>query len=192
MPNEQTYREAVQTEKSPLTRALPGYETEDALLMLFEAALQKTFTELSEAENNGAAAIDEELQPIVTRLAENCFRSGIPEEETVKRTIFHYYLRRKEDIIRQLVRNVYQECKGFDNQYSLSKEQRLSIQRYQPIHLFQPCTGIQSVGRLSLRPLAVGRKRSHPPVGRNLTLPKPALAGTVPPLVPQHGGALAG
>lgn len=128
MPNEQTYREAVQTEKSPLTRALPGYETEDALLMLFEAALQKTFTELSEAENNGAAAIDEELQPIVTRLAENCFRSGIPEEETVKRTIFHYYLRRKEDIIRQLVRNVYQECKGFDNQYSLSKEQRLSIQ----------------------------------------------------------------
>lgn len=128
MPNEQTYREAVQTEKSPLTRALPGYETEDALLMLFEAALQKTFTELSEAENNGAAAIGEDLQPIVTRLAENCFRSGIPEEETVKRTIFHYYLRRKEDIIRQLVRNVYQECKGFDTQYSLSKEQRLSIQ----------------------------------------------------------------
>ena len=128
MPNEQTYREAVQTEKSPLTRALPGYETEDALFMLFEAALQKTFIELSEAENSGAGSISEDLQPLITRLAENCFRSGIPEEETVKRTVFHYYLRRKEDIIRQIIRNVYQECKGFDTQYSLNKEQRLSIQ----------------------------------------------------------------
>lgn len=128
MPDEQTYREAVQTEKSPLTRALPGYEAQDALLMLFEAALQKTFTDLSETENKGATSIGEDLQPVITCLAENCFRSGIPEEETVKRTIFHYYLRRKEDIIRQLVRNVYQECKGFNTQCSLSKEQRLSIQ----------------------------------------------------------------
>ena len=62
------------------------------------------------------------------RLAENCFRSGIPEEETVKRTYFHYYLRQKETVIRQIVRSVYQENKGFNTQSSLSKEQRLAIQ----------------------------------------------------------------
>ena len=43
MPDETTYREALQDEKSPLTRAVPGYEAEEAIIMLFEAALQKTF-----------------------------------------------------------------------------------------------------------------------------------------------------
>ena len=128
MPDEPTYRETVQGEKSPLTRALPGYEAEEAVIMLFEAAVQKTFTELAEAESKSETPIGEDLQPIVTRLAENCFRSGIPEEETVKRTSFHYYFRQKEALIRQTVRSVYQECKGFNTQCSLSKEQRLAIQ----------------------------------------------------------------
>lgn len=89
MPDETTYREALQDEKSPLTRAVPGYEAEEAIIMLFEAALQKTF-----AEATGAGA-DNSLHSLTVRLAENCFRSGIPEEETVKRTYFHYYLRQK-------------------------------------------------------------------------------------------------
>lgn len=128
MPDEPTYRETVQGEKSPLTRALPGYEAEEAVIMLFEAAVQKTFIELAEAEKKSAIPIGKDLQPIVTRLAENCFHSGIPEEETVKRTSFHYYFRQKEALIRQTVRSVYQECKGFDTQCCLSKEQRLAIQ----------------------------------------------------------------
>ena len=37
MPDETTYREALQDEKSPLTRAVPGYEAEEAIIMLFEA-----------------------------------------------------------------------------------------------------------------------------------------------------------
>mgnify|MGYP001020295096 CR=1 FL=1 len=122
MPDETTYREALQDEKSPLTRAVPGYEAEEAIIMQFEAALQKTF-----AEATGAGA-DNSLHSLTVRLAENCFRSGIPEEETVKRTYFHYYLRQKETVIRQIVRSVYQENKGFNTQSSLSKEQRLAIQ----------------------------------------------------------------
>lgn len=122
MPDETTYREALQDEKSPLTRAVPGYEAEEAIIMLFEAALQKTF-----AEATGAGA-DNSLHSLTVRLAENCFRSGIPEEETVKRTYFHYYLRQKETVIRQIIRSVYQENKGFNTQSSLSKEQRLAIQ----------------------------------------------------------------
>ena len=101
---------------------MPGYEAEEAIIMLFEAALQKTF-----AEATGAGA-DNSLHSLTVRLAENCFRSGIPEEETVKRTYFHYYLRQKETVIRQIVRSVYQENKGFTTQSSLSKEQRLAIQ----------------------------------------------------------------
>lgn len=128
MPDEQTHREAVQAEKSPLWRAVPGYETEDACIMLFEAALQKTYIELSEAEDNGAAPINRDLQPIVTRLAENCFRSGIPEEETVKRAGFHYYMRMNGEAIRQMVHTVYMECKGFGTHACMTKEQRLALQ----------------------------------------------------------------
>lgn len=42
MPEELSYREVVRSEKSPLTRAVPGYDTERSLFMLFEAALRKT------------------------------------------------------------------------------------------------------------------------------------------------------
>ena len=54
MPEELTYREAVRSEKSPLTRAVPGYDTERAIFMLFEAALRKTHEEIYEAEDEGA------------------------------------------------------------------------------------------------------------------------------------------
>lgn len=49
MPEETTYREAVQTEKSSLNRVAPGYEAEDTLSMLFEAALRKSYADLREA-----------------------------------------------------------------------------------------------------------------------------------------------
>ena len=42
MPEETTFREAVQAEKSPLTRAVPGYDAENAFLMLFEAAFSES------------------------------------------------------------------------------------------------------------------------------------------------------
>lgn len=128
MPSEMSYQEAKYAEKSPLTRAVPGYDSERAAYMLFEAALTKTRKEIYEAEDKGALPTKEDLQALVTRLAVNCFHSGIPEEETVKRSIYHYYLRQEENIIRQLVRNVYEECKGFGKQSSLTKEQLLAMQ----------------------------------------------------------------
>ena len=64
----------------------------------------------------------------MTQLGVNCFHSGIPEEETVKRTIFHYYLRRQEMLVRQLVKNVYNEQEGFGKKNSLGKEQFLALQ----------------------------------------------------------------
>ena len=128
MPEELSYREAVRSEKSPLTRAVPGYDTERAAFMLFEAALRKTREEIYEAEDEGAYPIEGDFQALVTRLAANCFHSGIPEEETVKRSIFHYYLNRQETLIRQIIRTVYDECDGFGKKSSLGKEQLLALQ----------------------------------------------------------------
>lgn len=127
MPSEPTYRETVLSEKSPLTRAVPGMNTEDAVSMLFEASLRKAHTDIAEAEASGATPA-EGNQALLTQLAVNCFQSGIPEEEVVRHTIFHYYLRRQETLIRQIIRNVYTESKGFGTRSSLSKEQFLALQ----------------------------------------------------------------
>ena len=149
MPDEVTYREAVQAEKSPLNRSLPGFDSESSFSMLFEAALRKAYTDLDEAENKTEDEMkvgktnseteseqesdfglsrEDEWQPLVKQLARNCFHSGIPQEEVVKRTVFHFYVRRKEVLIREMVGNIYQECKGFGKKVSLNKEQLLSMQ----------------------------------------------------------------
>lgn len=127
MPDEPTYRETLQKEKSPFTRAVPGMNVEDSIGLLFEAALRKSYTEIAEAETSGATPANS-LQPLLTQLAVNCFQSGIPEEEAIRHTIFHYYLRRQEMLIRQIFNNIYLESKGFGEKISLSKEQQLSLQ----------------------------------------------------------------
>ena len=45
MPGETTYREQVQTEASPLQRLAPGYESHEALSVLFEAAFARALEE---------------------------------------------------------------------------------------------------------------------------------------------------
>lgn len=127
MPDEPTYRETLQKEKSPFTRAVPGMNEEDSIGLLLEAALRKSYTEIAEAETSGATPTNS-LQPLLTQLAVNCFQSGIPEEEAIRHTIFHYYLRRQEMLIRQIFNNIYLESKGFGEKISLSKEQQLSLQ----------------------------------------------------------------
>lgn len=127
MPDEPTYRETVQSEKSPLTRAVPGMSAGDAVGMMFEAALRKSHTEIAEAQANGAPTADT-FQPLLTQLSVNCFQSGIPEEEAIRHAIFHYYLRRQELLIRQIFRNIYESGKGFGEKISMSKEQQLALQ----------------------------------------------------------------
>lgn len=123
MPGEPTYRETRQTEKSPLTRAVPGYDAERTISMLYEAALRKTYTDLGEGWQRG-----NELSPLLVQLAENCFYSGIPEEEVVQHTIYHYHLRKQDTLIREMIGNVYLECKGFGKKNCLTKEQELAFQ----------------------------------------------------------------
>lgn len=126
MPDELTYREAVQAEKSPLTRSLPGFDSEDSFSLLFEAALRKAYTDLGEA--GGELPYQEQWQALVKQLARNSFHSGIPQEEVVKRAVYHYYIRKQEVLIREMVGNIYTECKGFGKKSSQNKEQLLAMQ----------------------------------------------------------------
>ena len=124
MPGEMTYHEKSSTEASPLNRALPGYDTEDTVALLYEAALRKTFEEMETDWHRN----DHDLQTLVVPLAENCYYSGIPEEEVTRRTIMRYYKRKNPMLIREMIRNVYKECKGVPKGSCLTKEQRLSLQ----------------------------------------------------------------
>lgn len=123
MPKEMNYQEKLTPEKSPLNRAVPGYDTEDALALMYEAALRKTFQSMEEGWRR-----NDDLQPLVVRLAENCFLSGIPEEEVVRRTIHRYYHSKQSVLVREMIGNVYQECKGFGKKNGLTKEQYLNMQ----------------------------------------------------------------
>ena len=102
---------------------LPGYERYDALSALFESALGEA---LRSMENWSRG---DDLKPLLVRLAENCFHSGIPEEDTVRWTIAHYYLRPQEFLVRNTIQNIYMECKGFGKKVSLTQDQEMVLRQ---------------------------------------------------------------
>lgn len=127
MPSDTTYKESVQAEASPFKRLIPGYDSFDTLSALFESALSKAYQSLSELQPNVHLHSDEDLKPLLVRLAENCFQAGIPEEETARWAIAHFYTKKKEFFIRQTVQNIYTHAKGFGQKSPLSTEQELEL-----------------------------------------------------------------
>ncbi|WP_390600163.1 BT4734/BF3469 family protein [Bacteroides sp. f07] len=127
MPSDTTYKESVQAETSPFKRLIPGYDSFDTLSALFESALSKAYQSLSELQPNVHLHSDEDLKPLLVRLAENCFQAGIPEEETARWAIAHFYTKKKEFLIRQTVQNIYTHAKGFGQKSPLSTEQELEL-----------------------------------------------------------------
>lgn len=127
MPSDTTYKESVQAETSPFKRLIPGYDSFETLSALFEAALNKAYQSLSELQPNIHLHSDEDLKPLLVHLAENCFQAGIPEEETARWAIAHFYTKKKEFLIRQTVQNVYTGAKGFGQKSPLSTEQELEL-----------------------------------------------------------------
>ncbi len=120
MPEEETYTQRKQTEKNPLRRLAPGYKTSDTFTLLFEAALNRAYQELENWKRGN------DLRPLLTHLAEHCFKAGIPEEEVVRQTLMHYYREADEPIVRMTLHNLYHELKGFGGKSSLTKEQETS------------------------------------------------------------------
>ena len=127
MPSDTTYKESVQAETSPFKRLIPGYDSFETLSALFEAALNKAYHSLSELHPNIHLHSDEDLKPLLVHLAENCFQAGIPEEETARWAIAHFYTKKKEFLIRQTIQNVYTRAKGFGQKSPLSTEQELEF-----------------------------------------------------------------
>lgn len=123
LPPETAFKKKKTDEKSIFERAVPGYDTKSALALLYEAALRKTHDEMEEGWE-----WNDDLQPLVVKLARNCFLSGIPEEEVARRTIHHYYEHQQPTLVRAMIGNVYKECKGFGKKDSLTREQQLSLQ----------------------------------------------------------------
>ncbi len=65
----------------------------------------------------------DDLQQLLVCLAEHCFKAGIPEEETVRQVMIHYFKQADETTVRTTIHNLYQECKGFGKKKSLTPEQ---------------------------------------------------------------------
>ena len=131
LPSEDNYRQRKQQESNPLLRMTPGYEVADTCNLLFEAALDRAFRDLANWRRGDA------LRPLLSRLAEHCFKAGIPEEEAVRQTLMHYYREADEPLVRLTLHNLYGELKGFGTRSSLNKDQetafRLEEFRYNPV-----------------------------------------------------------
>lgn len=122
LPGETTYREQVQAQASPLQRLVPGYDSYEALSVLFEAAFARAL-----AEQKGYRPGDD-IHSLLVCLVEQCFRAGIPQEDTVRWARAHYRLPKDEFLIRETVKNVYGTCEGFADKSSLLPEQLFVMQ----------------------------------------------------------------
>ena len=94
-------------EQSRLAEFARVFGDQTLFAALFEVALNKAYRSLSELHPNVHLHSDDDLKPLLVQLAENCFQSGIPEEETARWAIAHFYTQKKEFLIRQTVQNVY-------------------------------------------------------------------------------------
>ncbi|KXT35441.1 VirE protein [Bacteroides uniformis] len=110
LPSEDNYRQRKQQESNPLLSNL-----------LFEAALDRAFRDLDNWRRG------DDLRPLLSRLAEHCFKAGIPEEEAVRQTLMHYYREADETLVRLTLHNLYGELKGFGTRSSLNKDQETAF-----------------------------------------------------------------
>ena len=107
MPKETGYVEQARKSDNPLERILPGMEQRKKIEMLFETCLSRVLYE------NGSSWEKEDPKDFLVAMAECCFDSGIPEEDTVKWLFFRSRTKMEEALIRATVRNVYQVRKSF-------------------------------------------------------------------------------
>ena len=121
MPAEPTYREVVAKEEDPLLRMMPGYDRSRIVSRFYNACM------LDALEKTGGLDEGKEVRPFLTRLAENCFHSGIPEEDVVRWTKISRNLELFEEEIRETVHVVYQLSKCFGKKPVMPAEQLLSI-----------------------------------------------------------------
>ena len=116
-----SFREQKLAEKNPLARMEPSYDSYHTLTVMFQAALRRALETLEHWRRG------DDLTPLLAPLAEECFKSGIPEEEAVYRTMRHFNYCRDETGLRATFRNVYTEMKGFGTRPSVTREQDTAL-----------------------------------------------------------------
>lgn len=101
MPGEPTFRELKQQEPLPLQRMEAGHERSYSVYLLYQMALKKAIEEVGQEPDDATA------DALLVRLAENCLRAGIPEEDVVKWSYANMHFQRKETELRAAVHNAY-------------------------------------------------------------------------------------
>lgn len=101
VPGEPTFRELKQQEPLPLQRMEAGHERSYSVYLLYQVALKKAIEEV------GKESGDTTADALQVRLAENCLRAGIPEEDVVKWAYVNVHFRRNETELRAVVHNTY-------------------------------------------------------------------------------------
>lgn len=122
LPDEEKDPWMRQPDENPYMRLKPGGGAILTFSMLYETALARAFDELPAWQRE-----NDDLTPLLVRLAERCFKAGIPQEEAVRRTLEHYYREADEPVVRSLFRNLYKECKGFGKKSPLTAEQETAF-----------------------------------------------------------------
>lgn len=121
MPGEETFGQRKLAEENPLQRLQPGYETSQTFTMLFETALSKVLDDMEHWQRG------DDIRPLLAPIAEQCFKTGIPEEEVVRQVMMHFYRHADEPTVRVIVHNVYRECRGFGKKTVLTAEQETCL-----------------------------------------------------------------
>jgi len=122
MPVDPTFSEHQQEIDDPLQRLLPGYERYWIINTLFETSLWNALSQLKKTKT------EEDMHPFLTRLAGNCYRSGIPEEDAIKFTLAHQELDKYEVAVRAYFRNAYTMGRKFGGKPCITSSMTLVAQ----------------------------------------------------------------
>lgn len=96
------------------------------MLLRYEMALKSAKDEYYRLKKNNSTT--EDLTPLLVQIAKTCQQSGIPEEEAVNRTWYHYEEDCTKPAIRSLFYNVYQDPKKIIPQDVIKPSQRIQFQ----------------------------------------------------------------
>ena len=116
-----SFREQKLAEENPLARMELTYDSYHTLTIMFQTALKRALDTVENWQRG------DELFPLLAPLAEECFKSGIPEEEAVFRTLRHFNHHKDETGLRATFHNVYSEMKGFGKRPSITREQDTAL-----------------------------------------------------------------
>ena len=96
----------------------PGFDSSQTFTLLFEAALGRALDEVENWQRDR-----DDFHPLLIPIGEQCFKSGIPEEEAVRQVMMHYRRQADEQTVRTALHNLYRECRGFGRKSVLTPEQ---------------------------------------------------------------------